>query len=75
MSPLTYYWWGGQQQFVISIQLNFSSMASLGTEESGHCKEVDVVERFNPLTAFASQNGLYKTTLLQNIIRAVITGP
>ena len=51
MSPLTHYWWSGQQQFIIGIQLNFSSMATLGTEESGHCKEVDVVKRFNPLTA------------------------
>ena len=54
---MTYYWWGGQQQFVISIQLNFSSLASLGTEESGHCKEVDVVERFNPLTALPAKTG------------------
>ena len=70
MSPLTYYPWSGQQQFIIGIQLNFSSMATLGAEESGHCKEVDVVERFNPLTALPA-----KTTLLQNITRAVITGP
>ena len=27
------------------IQLNLSSMATLGTEESGHCQEVAVVER------------------------------
>ena len=57
MSPLTYYWWGGQQQFIIGIQLNFSSMATLGTEESGHCKEIDFVERFNPLTALPAQTG------------------
>ena len=53
-------------------------MAGLGTEESGHCKEVDVVERFSPLTALPAktvQDQLYKTTLLQNITRAVITGP
>ena len=28
------------------IQLNLSSMATLGTEESGHCQEVAVLERF-----------------------------
>ena len=27
------------------IQLNLSTMATLGTEESSHCKEVAVVER------------------------------
>ena len=32
-------------------------MATLGTEESGHCKEIDVVERFNPLTALPAQTG------------------
>ena len=28
------------------IQLNLSSTATFGTEESGHCKEVAIVERF-----------------------------
>ena len=28
------------------IQLNLSTVATLGTEETGHCKEVAVVERF-----------------------------
>ena len=28
------------------IQLNLSTTATLGTEESDHCKEVAVVERF-----------------------------
>ena len=32
-------------------------MATLGTEESGHCKEMDVVERFNPLTAVPANTG------------------
>ena len=57
MSPLTYYWWSGQQRFIIGIQLNFSSMATLGTEKSGHCKEMDVVERFNPLMALPAKTG------------------
>ena len=57
MRPLTYYWWGGQQQFIIAIQLNFSSMATLRTEEFGRSKEVDVVERFNPLTAVQANTG------------------
>ena len=28
------------------IQLNLSTTATFGTEESGHCKEVAIVERF-----------------------------
>ena len=32
-------------------------MATLGTEESGHCKEMDVVQRFNPLTAVQANTG------------------
>ena len=28
------------------VQLNLSTTATLGAEESGHCKEVAVVERF-----------------------------
>ena len=28
------------------LQLKLSTMANLGTEESGHCKEVAAVERF-----------------------------
>ena len=28
-----------------TLQLNLSTMATLGTEESGHCGEVAVVER------------------------------
>ena len=44
MSLLAYYWWSGQQQFIIGMQLNFSSMATLGTEKIGHCKEMDVAK-------------------------------
>ena len=29
----------------LELQLNLSTMATLGTEESGHCSEVAVVER------------------------------
>ena len=29
----------------MSLQLNFSTMATLGTEQSGHCREVAVEER------------------------------
>ena len=65
MSPLTYYRWSGQQQFIIGIPLNFSSIATLGTEESGHCKEVDVGERFALPT---------KTTLLQTLPELSLRG-
>ena len=52
MSPLTNFWWSGQQQFIIGMH-----MATLGTEESGHCKEMDVAESFNPLTALPAKTG------------------
>ena len=29
-----------------SMQLNLSSMATVGTEESGHCREMAILERF-----------------------------
>ena len=35
-----------KNQLPFWIQLNLSKAATLGTEESGHCKEVVVVERF-----------------------------
>ena len=31
---------------MIKVQLNLSAMATVGTEESGRCKEVAVLERF-----------------------------
>ena len=31
---------------LIALQLNFCTMATLGTEESGHCKQMAIVERF-----------------------------
>ena len=31
---------------MIKVQLNLSTMATVGTEESGRCKEVAVLERF-----------------------------
>ena len=31
---------------MIKVQFNLSTMATVGTEESGHCKEVAVLERF-----------------------------
>ena len=31
---------------IVSIQLNLSKTATLGTEQSDRCKEVAVVERF-----------------------------
>ena len=30
----------------MGLQLNLSATVTLGTEESGHCKEVAIVERF-----------------------------
>ena len=30
---------------IMYVQLNLSTTATLGTEESGHCREVAVVER------------------------------
>ena len=30
----------------LELQLNLSTTATLGTEESGHCKEVAVIERW-----------------------------
>ena len=33
-------------------QLNLSTMATLGTDESGHCREVAVVERFKQKSGF-----------------------
>ena len=34
------------QYMQLPVQLNLSTMATLGTEESTHCKEVAIVERF-----------------------------
>ena len=31
---------------LLDLQLNLSTMATLGTEGSGHCKEVAIAERF-----------------------------
>ena len=30
----------------LELQLNLSTMATLGTEENGHCKEVAIIERW-----------------------------
>ena len=34
-------------KYLSYIQLNLSTMATMGTEESGHCNEVAAVERLN----------------------------
>ena len=37
---------GKTGKYVSDIQLNLSTMATLGTEERSHCKEVATVEKF-----------------------------
>ena len=40
-------------KFYTKLHLNLSTMATLGTEESGHHKEVVVVEKFTPALMYA----------------------
>ena len=44
----------------LSLQLNLSTTATLGTEERGHCKEVAIVERLKQERMYglsATENG------------------
>ena len=53
---LSYFVW-------LDLQLNLSTMATLGTEGSGHCKEVAIAERFKQEWMYglsATENGHFR---------------
>ena len=49
-------------------------MATLGTEKSGHCKEMDVVERFNPLTSIPAKTGRTRLHCFKTLPELLLRG-